>query len=114
MLTEFYYESAGAGRIFARQWMPESAPRAIVQIVHGIAEHTLRYEDFAAWLNEQGIGVVAEDHMGHGNSVDDDGIVGYFTGGWFAAVEDTCQARVCRSERMPIRLPYIKCRLPRR
>ena len=88
MQTE-YYVSAGSGRILARKWFPDTQPKAIVQIVHGIAEHTLRYDDYASWLNEQGIAVVAEDHMGHGGSVGEEGIVGYFHGGWFNAVADT-------------------------
>ena len=61
----------------------------MVQIVHGIAEFIERYDDFANFLNRQGIAVVAEDHMGHGQSVNGGGVRGYFSGGWFAAVEDT-------------------------
>ena len=89
MRVEYYYGSAGAGKIRASVWKPASHPRAIVQIVHGIAEHMGRYEHFAAWLNSQGILVVGEDHMGHGKSVGEKGRLGYFNGGWSAAVEDT-------------------------
>ena len=105
MQTE-YYVSAGSGRILARKWLPDTQPKAIVQIVHGIAEHTLRYDDYASWLNEQGIAVVAEDHMGHGGSVGEEGIVGYFHGGWFAAVEDTYQLMRRTMEQYP-GVPYI-------
>ena len=105
MQTE-YYVSAGSGRILARKWFPDTQPKAIVQIVHGIAEHTLRYDDYASWLNEQGIAVVAEDHMGHGGSVGEEGIVGYFHGGWFAAVEDTYQLMRRTMEQYP-GVPYI-------
>jgi len=69
--------------------MPEEKPRAVVQIVHGIAEFVERYDAFAAYLNILGYAVVAEDHMGHGQSINGDGIQGYFHGGWFSAVEDT-------------------------
>jgi len=89
MRTEFYYGSCGAGKIRASIWETETYPKAIVQLVHGIAEHVDRYEDFAQWLNCHGIMVVAEDHMGHGKSVGENDIRGYFHGGWFAAVEDT-------------------------
>ena len=89
MRTEYYYGSAGAGKIRACVWKPEGHPRAIVQIVHGIAEHMDRYRHFASWLNSQGVLVVGEDHMGHGKSVNEQGRLGYFQGGWFAAVEDT-------------------------
>ncbi len=89
MRTEYYFGSAGAGKIRACVWKPAGHPKAIVQLVHGIAEHVERYHDFASWLNSHGIMVVAEDHMGHGKSVVEKGRLGYFQGGWFAAVEDT-------------------------
>lgn len=89
MKTEFYMDSCGKGKIRCCQWSPEGAPKAIIQIVHGIAEHIDRYEDFASFLNRNGILVVAEDHMGHGKSIGVEGIQGYFHGGWFSAVEDT-------------------------
>ncbi len=89
MRTEYYYASCGAGQIRACVWTPENEPRAIVQLVHGIAEHVERYDDYASWLNEKGFLVVAQDHMGHGKSIGKNGIQGYFHGGWFSAVADT-------------------------
>lgn len=89
MVTDFDFPSCGEGRIHGRRWEPAGKVRAVVQIVHGIAEYVERYDAFAEYLNGQGILVVAEDHMGHGKSVGDTGTLGYFAGGWFAAVEDT-------------------------
>ena len=86
MRTEHFYPSLGAGKIRYCCWTTEQPPKAVVQIVHGIAEHVERYEEFAAYLNSLGILVVAEDHMGHGKSGK---TKGYFHGGWFTAVEDT-------------------------
>lgn len=88
MRTEHYFDSCGEGKIRYLRWAPEGQPKAIVQIVHGIAEYALRYDGFAKYLNDLGILVVAEDHMGHGKSMDT-GTQGYFAGGWSAAVEDT-------------------------
>lgn len=42
------------------------SPRAVIQVVHGMAEHSARYERFAAAATQRGIGVVADDHRGHG------------------------------------------------
>lgn len=42
------------------------APRAIVQINHGFAEHAGRYARFADYLAERGIATYAHDHRGHG------------------------------------------------
>lgn len=89
MKKEGYFDSKGKGRIYYCSWEPQERPKAIVQLVHGIAEHVKRYDAFASFLAEKGFLVVAEDHMGHGNSLTKDGIRGYFNGGWFAAVDDT-------------------------
>lgn len=86
MRQDFFYPSQGAGQIHACRWLPEGEPRAVVQIIHGIAEFAERYDDFANFLTARGFLVVAEDHMGHGQSA---GPVGYFHGGWFTAVADT-------------------------
>lgn len=91
MRTDHFYPSKGVGMIHYCRWMPEERPKAVVQIVHGIAEFAERYDEFARYLNSLGYLVVAEDHMGHGQSIGKDGVRGYFHGGWFAAVEDTLQ-----------------------
>ncbi len=91
MRTDHYYDSCGKGKIHGCRWMPEGAPKGIVQIVHGIAEFVERYDSFARFLAANGFVVVAEDHMGHGQSISEESPRGYFTGGWFAAVEDTMQ-----------------------
>lgn len=106
MRTEYYYDSCGAGRIRACVWSPENEPRAIVQLVHGIAEHVERYDDYASWLNEKGFLVVAQDHMGHGKSIGQNGIQGYFHGGWFCAVEDTYNLLLHTMSKHP-GVPYI-------
>jgi alpha-beta hydrolase superfamily lysophospholipase len=46
--------------------MPEGAPRAVVQINHGLAEHAGRYARFADALAAHGFAVYAHDHRGHG------------------------------------------------
>lgn len=103
---DIWYDSKGAGRIHACRWLPQGAPRAVVQIVHGIAEYVERYDDFARFLTNQGFAVVAEDHMGHGQSINGGGILGYFHGGWFTAVDDTVQLMTDTKARFPD-LPYI-------
>lgn len=106
MRSDFYYESKGTGKIHGCCWFPDSEPIAVVQIVHGIAEFAERYEEFAEYLNSIGCLVVAEDHMGHGQSINGKGIRGYFHGGWFTAVEDTYTLLTRTREEYP-QLPYI-------
>lgn len=44
-------------------------PRAVVQVAHGLAEHSARYDRFARALNVAGYTVRACDHRGHGDSI---------------------------------------------
>ena len=44
-------------------------PRGVVQVAHGLAEHSARYDRFARALNEAGYAVRASDHRGHGASI---------------------------------------------
>lgn len=81
---------SGVANVFARCWMPADGPKAIFQIVHGMAEHGERYEDFANYLCSMGFAVLVNDHVGHGKSIKNDSDLGYFgeSGGWDALVED--------------------------
>ncbi|NNH72391.1 alpha/beta hydrolase [Nocardia uniformis] len=56
------------GRIFWRAWLPEAEPRAVAVIVHGIAEHSGRYDHVGQRLAAAGIAAYALDHHGHGQS----------------------------------------------
>jgi len=68
--NDFYYPSAdGLTKIHAVEWVPEGKPQAVLQICHGMTEYVGRYEDFAAFLSEQGFYVTGNDHLGHGQSV---------------------------------------------
>ena len=88
MHTDFYFPSCGGGMIHGCRWEPNGEPKAVIQIVHGVAEYVQRYHHFATFMAEQGFLVIGQDHMGHGGSIGDDGIRGYFQGGWFKAVAD--------------------------
>ena len=85
-MLEFQMLSAGGGSLYCRRYEPDGTPKAVVQIVHGIAEHIGRYDAFARYLCGHGFVVTAEDHMGHGRSVDETPL--YVSGGWDAAVAD--------------------------
>lgn len=71
------------------KWIPETKVKAVLQIVHGMAEHAKRYDAFAKYLNERGIAVYAHDHRGHGESVTDNDFGYYGEGGFDLAVENT-------------------------
>ena len=106
MRQVLFYRSRGGGLICGYRWLPDGAPKAIVQIVHGVAEYAARYAPFAEYLNSRGILVVAQDHMGHGDSICQDAPQGYFSGGWFAAVDDTYQLYLDTRKMYP-GIPYV-------
>lgn len=76
-----------------RQWRPEGQPRALIQILHGLAEHSARYGRLAGALVAQGYAVVAHDHRGHGGSVRDEGDRGHFADedGFGVVVDDVAR-----------------------
>ena len=79
MKKHIYFPSSdGKTKLHGVIWEPDCAPRAIVQIAHGMVEYVERYEAFAAFLNEQGILVAGNDHLGHGWSYTKERNKGYF------------------------------------
>lgn len=89
-VRDFTFPSAtGTCDIFCRLWIPEKV-RCVVQIAHGMAEHIGRYDDFAKFLNDNGVLVAANDHAGHGKSVKDSNGLGSFApeNGWSLVLED--------------------------
>ena len=66
--SQFAFRGDDGERLLGRRWLPQSRPLAIVQIAHGLAEHSARYGRLAQALNAAGYGVYANDHRGHGPS----------------------------------------------
>ncbi|MCL1831087.1 MAG: alpha/beta hydrolase [Oscillospiraceae bacterium] len=68
--TRGHFQSADSTvEIGYAKWVGESAPRGIIQIVHGMCEHIDRYDEFASYFTERGFVVYANNHIGHGDSV---------------------------------------------
>ncbi len=106
MRESFTIPSNGIGQLHCCRWTPEGETKAVLQIVHGIAEYIERYDDFARFLNGLGYVVVAEDHMGHGQTVGTEGTQGYFEGGWFTAVSDS-YALLRKTKAEYPQVPYV-------
>lgn len=76
-----YFKLKSADRvntISGIMWIPEGEVKCILQLSHGMIEYIERYDDFAKYLNTQGILVVGNDHIGHGDSVSSPEDFGYF------------------------------------
>jgi alpha-beta hydrolase superfamily lysophospholipase len=76
--------------LHVNRWLPEGSPRAVVQVAHGMAEHSDRYERFARALTDAGYAVYAGDHRGHKGTASTHDNEGYFADrdGWGTAVRD--------------------------
>lgn len=87
----------------AYAWPPEEAPRAVVQIVHGMAEHAARYDELARALNAAGYAVYSHDQRGHGQTGANADELGSFgpPGVWRAFLEDVAQVRRRIAEDFP-------------
>ena len=57
---------------------PESEVKATLLIVHGMCEHSGRYDKFAQFLADNGIAVVTYDQLGHGQTVKSEAEFGFF------------------------------------
>lgn len=108
-VKEFFYPSSdGISTIRAREWRPDGAPSAVVQISHGVDEHLERYDDFARFLARNGFLVIANDHLGHGRTAKVSDDRGFFAqkNGWLHVVEDMEILRGKTAEENP-NLPYF-------
>jgi alpha-beta hydrolase superfamily lysophospholipase len=74
--------------IHAQLWAPEGQSSCVIQILHGLGEHSDRYARFAAKAVERGFAVCIHDHRGHGKHADE---LGHFAGscGWRQLVTDS-------------------------
>jgi alpha-beta hydrolase superfamily lysophospholipase len=57
-------------RLFLRRWTPPSPAKAVLLVVHGMAEHSLRYGPLALTLIPEGFETWAADARGHGLTAD--------------------------------------------
>lgn len=79
--------------LYYHAWIPEGEKvNAVVHLLHGMAEHSLRYDRFARFLNKQGIALYAQDHRGHGlTATKAEETLGWFAqeNGWMRVAEDS-------------------------
>ncbi len=101
--------SDGVHQICCSKWLPdEGAPKAVVQVVHGIAEYVDRYDHLARFLADQGYAVCGDDHLGHGRTAKQDSKFGYVSrhDGWTLMCADVRQLRQLMGAEHP-GIPYF-------
>jgi len=94
--------------IFVYRWEPDGPAKAIVHIVHGLAEHAARYAHVADALTRSGYLVFGHDHRGHGRTAPTPSELGHFAAknGWDRAVRDL-QLLVVEERKQNPGLPVI-------
>lgn len=76
--SDFRLQAKDGTPLFVREWLPEQKARAVVQIEHGMAEHSARYARLAQALTDRGYAVYADDHRGHGKTAQRPEDLGHF------------------------------------
>jgi alpha-beta hydrolase superfamily lysophospholipase len=76
--SDFSHATSDGKAVFVRRWLPSGAPKAILLVAHGLAEHSERYGRFASVMTAAGWAVYAPDLRGHGRSAAEKEL------GWFA------------------------------
>ncbi len=103
-----FIASDGINITYYTTGVPENF-KAIVQIIHGMAEHARRYLEFANFLYDQGFLVILHDQRGHGKTGDDQGCLGFFSAdqGWFRVVNDAFELASFFKNQHPDRPLYL-------
>ena len=82
-MRETVYQDASCGRKIGYAWTIKE-PKANVIIVTGMAEHALRYDDFAEFLNKHDYNVYCIDHYGQGLTAGEENKLGIVPKSFFS------------------------------
>jgi len=69
--STFTFKDQDDIEIFVYKWEPDTTPKAVVQFIHGLAEHAKRYTRVAEALCNEGYVCYANDARGHGRTAGD-------------------------------------------
>ena len=89
MVQEIKLSASDNTTIYVHSWCVPN-PKAAVLIAHGMAEHSMRYEGLAQFLNAHQIDVYCHDQRGHGKTAN--GKLGRLKKGldWKLMMDDLC------------------------
>jgi acylglycerol lipase len=65
---EGFFKGIRGTQTYYQGWLPDGQPRAVLLLVHGLAEHSGRYANLIGYLVPHGYAVYGMDHVGHGKS----------------------------------------------
>lgn len=89
-------------------YRPVDYAKGIILILHGMSEHSARYEDFAKFLCQNDYVVITYDHRGHGQDALNAHTLGDFGDhGWLTLVQDARQIANQVKKEYPPNVPFI-------
>ncbi|MEI7884006.1 MAG: alpha/beta hydrolase [Clostridia bacterium] len=109
-MNELFIETVDKKQQYICVWDNyEGALQGVIQIVHGMAEHAIRYDGFAKKLNAAGFIVYVADLRGHGKTRDASGEKLYFAKkqGWQLLIDDIHRVNQLIVERHPNTKLYL-------
>jgi len=77
-LNEMTLKMSDGFSVYAFKSLPEVEPIGHIHLMHGMAEHIKRYDEFVSYLVKRGYIVSGHDHRGHGKTAELNGKLGYF------------------------------------
>ncbi|MCM3610871.1 lysophospholipase [Planococcus sp. MERTA32b] len=106
-ITKNFIRTADKHEIYYEVYVPEN-PAAHVHIIHGMAEHIARYEEFIRFLTKRGFIVSGHDQRGHGRTAERNGVEGFFAeeDGFGQVVEDVDEV-ITEIQRQIDELPLV-------
>ena len=81
--SEFNWKTEDGIDMFGQSWNPDIPSCATIVLVHGLGEHSSRYQHVAEYFTGHGFNFITSDHRGHGRSTGKRGHAGSY--------EDFCQ-----------------------
>jgi len=108
MLHEVEFKSFNErDTVYGWVYVPTVEPLGIVQIIHGLGEHSRRYLHMIVAFMDAGFIVAADDHVGHGKTAKENGIWGdYGAKGPHTMMEDEHSLTMIVKKLYP-NLPYF-------
>ncbi|MCU0665276.1 MAG: alpha/beta hydrolase [Myxococcota bacterium] len=98
----FKLNASDGKALFCRTWRGTKPAKAILQLSHGMQEHSARYEGLAKNLVKAGYVVYANDHRGHGHTATDSSELSHIgPGGWRRVVADIHELSVLAKKENP-------------
>lgn len=108
MRTTYEFCSGEEVTIKGYCWKSEGPCRGVVVIAHGMAETIERYDDFAAYLNQNHYVVFGNDHRGHGQTACDQFNLGHLSAGeWHKMRGDLHRSVLLAASEHPGKPVYI-------